>query len=146
MDKSPVETTIEAIVKHIRSEEFKQTIENIRKLQAEEKKKEADQLKRKLPAFAPSGVFKGGHAKSQLERYNGVLLLDFDHVHPQLLEALLKLCRECEYTTACWATISGGIRVLVTTDGGEEDHLAAFLAVSAYYEQLLGIQCDPACK
>ena len=91
MDKSPEETTIEAIVKHIRSDAYKQAVENIRKLQAEEKKKEADQLKRKLPAFAPSGVFKGGHAKSQLDRYNGVLFLDFDHVHPDLLKAFLKL-------------------------------------------------------
>jgi len=34
----------------------------------------------------------------------------------------------------------------VTTDGGEEDHLAAFLAVSAFYEQLLDIKSDPVCK
>ena len=146
MDKSPEETTIEAIVKHIKSEAYKEAVEKIRTLQAEEKKKEADQHKRKLPAFAPSGVFKGGHAKSQLVAYNSVLLLDFDHVHPDLLQAFLKLCRECEYTLACWTTISGGIRVLVMTDGGAEEHLIAFLAVSDYYEKLLGIASDPACK
>jgi hypothetical protein len=87
MDKSPEETTIEAIVKNVKSDAYKEAVEKIRTLQAEEKKKEADQLKRKLPAFAPSGVFKGGHAKAQLEKYNGVLLLDFDHVHPDLLQA-----------------------------------------------------------
>ncbi|MDD4636551.1 MAG: BT4734/BF3469 family protein, partial [Bacteroidales bacterium] len=62
------------------------------------------------------------------------------------METFLKLCRECKYTIACWKTISGGIPVLVITDGGEEEHLVAFLAVSDYYEKLLGIKSDPACK
>ncbi len=147
MDKSPVDTTIEAIVNRIRSEEWKTVIEEFRKLKAEGKTKEADQLKKRLPAFATSGVFEGGHAKVQLKTYNGMLFQDFDHVNPDLLESMLLLCRACEYTTACWKTCSGdGIRLLVTTDGGEEEHLAAFLAVSVFYEQLLGIKSDPACK
>ncbi len=147
MDKAPVETTIEEIIQRIRSEEWKTTIEECRRLKAEGKTKEADLLKRRLPAFATSGVFEGGHAKVQLKTYNGMLFQDFDHVNPDLLESMLLLCRACEYTTACWKTCSGdGIRLLVTTDGGEEEHLSSFLAVSAFYEQLLGIKSDPACK
>jgi hypothetical protein len=68
MDKSPEETTIEAIVKYIKSEEFKPAVEKIRTLQGEEKKKEADQHKRKLSAFAPSCVFKDGHVLSGANR------------------------------------------------------------------------------
>ncbi|HEY5585657.1 MAG TPA: BT4734/BF3469 family protein, partial [Ruminiclostridium sp.] len=82
MDKSPVETTIEEIVNRIRSEEWKSVIESFRKLKAEGKTKEADLLKRRLPAFATSGVFEGGHAKVQLKTYNGMLFQDFDHVNP----------------------------------------------------------------
>lgn len=48
------------ITKTIQDGKYKEQVEAIRKLIAEGKQEEADNLKKKLPAFTPSGTFNNG--------------------------------------------------------------------------------------
>ena len=48
------------ITKTIQDGKYKEQVEAIRKLIAEGKQEEADNLKKRLPAFTPSGTFNNG--------------------------------------------------------------------------------------
>ena len=75
------------------------------------------------------------------------MALDFDKVPAELLEEKIKQCKECVHTMAAFRTCSDeGFRLIVCTDGGQEDHLVAFRGIAELYEGLLGLKCDEHCK
>lgn len=140
-----VPCTLEEIIILIRTRRWEAVITAYRVSLAAGDKEGARKQKGQLPGFTPSGVFRGGHRASQLERYSGIVGLDFDHVsNPKGLAALFRL-QAC--TLALFVSPGGeGLKVFVRVDTPREAHAAAFAAVAARYEQLAGIFCDRACK
>lgn len=51
-----------------------------------------------LPVVAFSGVFEGGHSKTNLVHYNDIIIIDIDHLSE---EELLTIARQL-----CWKAIS----------------------------------------
>ena len=86
------ETTLEEIIILIRRRRWVREITAYRHAVAEGRKEEAVRLKRFLPGFTPSGVFRGGHRDDQVAAYSMVvgkscgadrpLPVDADHARP----------------------------------------------------------------
>ena len=85
---NPQNITVAQWVNIIKSDEVKATIQLVRRQQT---KKEADNIKSRLPEVVIGGVFSGGHGEEHLVTPSGLMGLDFDGVADvSLLKARLK--------------------------------------------------------
>lgn len=138
-------TTFEELIILIIKRRWRREIVAYRAALAAGKAEEARQLKGRLPGFTPSGVFRGGHRAEQLERYSGLVGLDFDHVAD--LSAMQAAFREMPATYAFFVSPGGeGLKVFVRVDSEPSRHREAYLRVAAVYEQASGQLSDPKCK
>jgi hypothetical protein len=135
------------IAKDIASDKYKAPVEKIRKLLQQGKTGEAQELKKQLLAFTPSGVFKNRRVKDDVEMYNNFIHLDFDKLtDEQIANAKIILAKD-PYTFAFFISPSGhGLKVFVEVTSGIEDHTTAYMQVQAHYEKLTGLKADPSCK
>lgn len=139
------ETTLEEIIILIRRRRWVREITAYRHAVAEGRKEEAVRLKRFLPGFTPSGVFRGGHRDDQVAAYSMVVGLDFDHV--ENLAVLIALFRSMPTTLALFVSPGGeGLKVFVRVDSGAEHHRRAFEVVTLRYEEVAGMASDRKCR
>lgn len=131
------------ITKQIQEGNYKEQVEAIRKLIAEGQEKEADKLKKQLPAFTPSGTFESGRKAELLTQYSGFVILDLDKLSPEDLERAKSLVALAPYTFAAFISPSGnGLKIIVPVNSTAEHHKLAFQQVSDYYEQALQLVVD----
>lgn len=116
--------------------------------QDEEQKKElkdkCTQLKKQLPAVAPSGVFINGHAESDFQSHSGLICCDFDHYGEDTKELLSK----DDHTLLAFISPTGnGVKVFVKFEGITKDnHNKAWETVYSYYKTKYGLEMDIKCK
>ncbi len=135
------------ITKQIQEGNYKEQVEAIRKLIAEGQEKEADKLKKQLPAFTPSGTFDNGRKAELLTQYSGYVILDLDKLNPTDLERAKSLVALAPYTFAAFISPSGnGLKIIVPVNSTSEHHKLAFQQVCDYYEQALQLVVDPSGK
>lgn len=144
----PVEDrSLIAIMNDIRNGKYKSDIERVRSCIASGDTEKADQLKKKLPAFTPSGTFVGGRKLELLKQYNGFVHLDFDKLKPEQLKDAFQLISQIPFTFACFRSPSGnGLKVFIEVNTTAEKHDIAYRQVQTYYETWLNIPSDPKCK
>jgi hypothetical protein len=95
-------------LERIRSGKSKTLVDKAREAKT---KKEADELKKKLPAVCFSGTF-SKRKDSELLEHSGYIVLDFDNVE-DMAQKRSELC-SIEYVTAVWISPSGkGLKALV---------------------------------
>lgn len=95
-------------LERIRSGKSKALVEKAREAKT---KKEADELKKKLPAVCFSGTF-SKRKDSELLEHSGYIVLDFDNV-ADMAQKRSELC-SIDYVTAVWISPSGkGLKALV---------------------------------
>jgi hypothetical protein len=141
-DKNPRIITLEDLLRMIRDGECKTTID---KLRENTNQSEKDQLKRSLPAVTLSGVFKDGHKAGNLERYSGLIQIDFDKLESP--EADFQTLINDPYTLVAFISPSGnGLKLIVRVSGTEKDHKDNFLSLADYYLKRYGMIADQACK
>lgn len=135
------------ITKDIKTGKYKDQVEQIRNLIANNQNEEAANLKKQLPAFTPSGTFENCRKAELLSVYSGYVLLDIDKLTPSELESAVEITSACEYTFAAFVSPSGnGLKVIVPVSTSKEYHLIAFKQVSEHYQQLLQLTVDPSGK
>ena len=135
------------ITKSIKEGKYKQQIKEIRKLLADGNTAAADQLKKQLPAFTPSGTFKNGRKATLLEEYSNHIILDIDKITTQEATSIIQKVSKFPFTFAAFISPSGnGVKILVSVDNKEENHKIAFAQVAAYFENQLQIKIDPSGK
>jgi hypothetical protein len=77
-----------------------------------------DKLKKELPAMVYTGKFKG-RGNDNCTEYNGLIVLDFDHVDVTYTKSELK---QREYIMAVWTSPSGdGVKALAKIDSDSKD-------------------------
>lgn len=100
--------TVLGALERIRTGKSKELVEKAREAKT---KKEADELKKKLPAVCFSGLF-NKRKDSELVEHSGYIVLDFDNV-PNITQKRNELCR-ISHITAVWVSPSGkGLKALV---------------------------------
>lgn len=144
----PVENkSLLLVAKDIASDKYKVEIEEIRNLLFQGKKDEADAKKKKLPAFTPSAVFEEKRQMPFLKMYSGFVHLDFDKLTPEQLETAFVVISTIPYTFVCFISPSGkGLKVFIEVNTGLENHEAAYLQVTHFYQNATGLKADPSCK
>ncbi|TCZ73829.1 DUF3987 domain-containing protein [Flaviaesturariibacter aridisoli] len=139
------EVSINELVRLVREGTVYEHIKKLRELIALGNKEDASTLKKKLPAFIPSGVFKEYRKKENLHSYSQIVVLDFDHVE-DVTEALVYL-QSIPFTLFSFKSPSGqGIKVLVKTNGEKESHENSFRQVAIHYEKATALSVDPSGK
>lgn len=144
----PVENrSLILILNDIKIGKYRADIERIRSCIASGDTEKANQLKKQLPAFTPSGTYEGGRKAHLLKQYSGFVHLDFDKLTPeQLSDAFLKI-KQIPYTFGCFRSPSDkGLKVFIEVNTTAVHHDIAYHQVQEYYEKALGILCDPKCK
>ena len=99
--------TLISILTDIKEGKYRADTIRIRSLLQQGDTENADQLKRKLPAFTPSATFKGGRKPEFLENYSGIIHLDFDKLTPDQLSSAFSAVCESPFTYACFLSPGG---------------------------------------
>lgn len=124
---------------------YASTINSIRRYHEEGDHEAAQKLKTKLPCFTPAGTFDGAHAIRNFLIHSHLIGLDYDHVLNRL--EVIRLCAQDSHTVAAIESPTDGVKIFAYVDGDIEGrHREAQQLVSQYYNQLLGLESDPACK
>jgi hypothetical protein len=108
----------------------------------------APEKKDYLPVFTPTGIFTHRSIPG-LQKYNGVIYLDIDHLKEQgtTPEKLKDQCKEIPWVYAAYVTPSGdGMKVLVHTDATVETYREMEEQVSSRFLSLTKCKRDPRCK
>ena len=135
------------ITKTIQEGKYKEEVLAIRKLIAEGKQNEADNLKKMLPAFTPSGTFNKGRKADLLTEYSSHVILDIDKITEQQIFEVLQKVTLIPHTFAAFKSPSGnGVKIIVAVSGAAEHHKITFAQVAAYYKEILQIIIDPSGK
>lgn len=119
-------------------------INTIRRYHEEGDHEAAQKMKSKLPCFTPAGTFDGAHAIKNFVTPSCIMGLDYDDV-PNRLE-VIKKCAEDPHTVAALESPTNGVKVFAYIENVEGRHREGQQLVSRYYDHLLGLQSDPACK
>ena len=119
-------------------------INTIRRYHEEGDHEAAQKMKSKLPCFTPAGTFDGAHAIKNFVTPSCIMGLDYDDV-PNRLE-VIKKCAEDPHTVAALESPTNGVKVFAYIENVEGRHREGQQLVSRYYDRLLGLQSDPACK
>ena len=111
--------------------------------------------KKSLSAIAFCGEFKGGHGKSNLVRYNNLLVFDIDHLDEEEMIRVHHCLSNTNTIMAFWVSPSGnGYKGLMkieyqnTIDNANLDicYKKAYADVTAYFDEYFGIHLDSACS
>ena len=119
-------------------------INAIRRYYAEGDHAAAQKLKSQLPCFTPAGTFDGAHAIKNFLLPSHIVGLDYDHVKDRL--QVIQRCAADPHTVAAIESPTDGVKVFAYVEGIEKRHREGQQLVSRYYNQLLGLESDPACK
>ena len=108
--------------------------ELVKKIRAEKRKPERNELKKKLPAVCFSGKFTK-RADSYLVEHSGLICLDFDGYTKtkDLLEDKENLCKN-KYVYSVFISPSGnGLKVLVKIPADADNHINYFNSLEKYF-------------
>lgn len=119
-------------------------IHTIRRYYGEGDHEAAQKLKSQLPCFTPAGTFAGAHAIKNFLHPSHIVGLDYDHVANR--QEVIRQCAADSHTVAALESPTDGVKVFAYVEGIEGRHREGQQLVSRYYDQLLGLTSDPACK
>lgn len=135
------------ILGEIGNGKYKSFIDDLRNAKRVGNIDKADSLKKRLPAFTPSGVFYKRRRMENFSDYSGFIHLDFDKLNQEQLDNAKVKLEEIPATYSYFVSPSGdGLKVFVKVSTNEEEHHSTYLAVQRYYEDLLKISADSSCK
>ena len=139
-------TTLEEIIKKIKTDTYKNAVDDYRNL-LETYPDQAQQLKQNLPAFTPAGTFNGKRSSDNLEKYSGIIHLDFDKLTAAEMDKVISYFKEEHYTHALFVSPSNnGVKVFFKTDRSASEHESSFNFIRSHYNRLLGIESDKTIK
>lgn len=129
----------------ITGEEFKFDIEKVRRVSNPERRK---QLKNRLCAYTPSGLFAGSRSKEKLIKHSGFICIDIDEKGNEGILNFGTLKKEFAKITNvafCGHSVSGkGYYLLIPIDT-DNDHELYFAGLTKAFK-VLGVQIDESCK
>ena len=146
------EMTEEEIVSAISNGTYRETVEDVRRIFAEQGEKAANEKKIELPEITFSANYRGGRSNATLVKYLGYIVVDIDHQTQEALARILALAKKCAHTRIAFISPKGmGLKIVVRvcrTDGTlpetiqeiEDFHHAAYHKIASFYAQLCGVE------
>ena len=148
------EMTEEEIVSAISNGTYRETVEDVRRIFAEQGEKAANEKKIELPEITFSANYRGGRSNATLVKYLGYIVVDIDHQTQEALARILALAKKCAHTRIAFISPKGmGLKIVVRvcrTDGTlpetiqeiEDFHHAAYHKIASFYAQLCGVEAS----
>ena len=122
------------VYKLIKSDEYAPLIAQVRKVYAEQGKEAADELKKGLIAFTPSGIFNDGRKAADITEYNNHVILDIDGLTENNVNDYKQQAIYCQYSHLVFISPSGkGLKIIVRVSSPIEHHKLAFNQLSKHY-------------
>lgn len=148
ISKRPSRLTIGEVLEKFSSSLFKEKVLEAR----DYLKSGADEMykacKSTLPVITFSGVFENGHSKSNLSKYNSIIVIDIDHLsESSFVETKERLITD-KYVFALWTSPSGhGLKGLISTNidktnSVDIEHKCAFHQITEYFKNEHSIDLD----
>jgi hypothetical protein len=128
-------------VKEIRST-YAQTL---RKTNRKSAKLAVDSLKKKLPAFLPSGKF-SSRANDALIQHSGLICADLDSLGHNLDGVRTNLLKSPCLWALFLSPTGDGLKAIFRVSPDPSKHMASFGAIERHVHELTGAQIDQACK
>ena len=141
-DKTPKEVNLFQI---LTTPKFKSRIETLRAEEDEEKQKE---LKKRLPSFSVSGVFKGGHGIKNLAAPSGYICIDIDqkdNTNITNFSEFKDFAEAFPWVAYCGLSCRGKGFFLVIPYADSTKHEKYFKFLEKLFS-LYGVVIDPDCK
>lgn len=88
------EMTEEEIVSAISNGTYRETVEDVRRIFAEQGEKAANEKKIELPEITFSANYRGGRSNATLVKYLGYIVVDIDHQTQEALARILALAKK----------------------------------------------------
>lgn len=105
------------------------------------------EMKKKLPAFTPSGIFEPIRKDENLKAYSHFIILDIDKLQPGQVQLMKELIEQIPLTFCTFISPSRcGLKILVRVSSGPEMHQQAFAQLQKIYQNKLGVEIDPSGK
>ena len=142
--KSPKNMTFLEVIIMCIHPVYASIINTIRRFHQEGDREAAQQMKSKLPCFTPAGTFNGAHAIKNFLESSNVVGLDYDHVLNRL--EIIQRCAGDPHTLAALESPTDGVKVFAYVEYTAGHYREAQQMVSNYYDHLVGLKSDPACK
>ncbi|MDC3402700.1 DUF3987 domain-containing protein [Flavobacteriaceae bacterium] len=119
---------------------YKEQVVAYRNAKVSLSKEEADQIKKGLPAFTPSGTFQPTRKADNLYRYSGVVHADLDKLSADKLEEVKVILREDPFTLGYFISPSeNGLKVFSRVDCTPDMHKQAISQYRLHIADLTGI-------
>ncbi len=107
----------------------------------------ASNLKNRLLAFTPAGIFKEQRKGEDLKKYSGILHLDIDKLDNHSLMSLTTQLKKDNMVFACFISPSGnGLKVFYKTNSKSENHSKLSSMLFSMFEKKYGVKPDPQVK
>ena len=108
------EMTEEEIVSTISNGTYRKTVEDVRRIFAEQGEKAANEKKIELPEITFSANYRGGRSNATLVKYLGYIVIDIDHQEQETLARILALAKKCVHTRISFISPKGmGLKIVV---------------------------------
>jgi len=107
----------------------------------------ADNAKKQLPGFTPSGLFSTSRSEANLSQYSRVLHVDFDKLTTIELLTLTSSFKQNKKVYAFFISPSGkGVKVFFKINSGSNEHRKKIELLFEYVESEWGLIPDKQCK
>jgi hypothetical protein len=136
---------VQKVLQKIQNGYWKNQIDDIRYQIQNGNSKKASEIKSNLPALTISATFKERRKKGYVDKYSGLLHLDYDKL--ENVEEVKANLISIPYTYSAFISPSGnGVKVLVRSDNDISSHTTAFNGLRAYYDEIVGVKSDSSVK
>jgi hypothetical protein len=106
----------------------------------------AAELKKQLPCFTVSGLFKESRGLNNLEAYNQIIHLDYDLKDADKAYVVMSAVKEMPHTYCAFTSPSYGVKVFILTNSTAENHNDYFSEIKQFYDNFLGVESDKSVK
>ena len=154
-ERTPSEkTSILEFALYVRHAKYHKAIEQIRNCIADGDEKQADKLKKSLPAVCISGVVTEGGRASAFDqgrfRHSGFLQGDFDakDIVPRSANEVRAMLSGDEHVQAVFLSPKDGVKAIIRIPvcNTPAEHKAAYHAAESYFREKYGLNLDPSTK
>ena len=136
---------VQKVLQQIQKGYWKNQIDDIRYQIQNGNSKKASEIKSNLPAITISATFKERRKIDCVDKYSGLLHLDYDKL--ENAEEVKTNLISIPYTYSAFISPSGnGVKVLVKCDNDISSHKSAFNSLRDYYDKIVGVQSDKSVK
>ncbi len=154
LDPATKDTRTVAVIEAIRSDRWREPVEQLRAEYArvlaatgdvKQAKKTAGPLKTQLPGVLWSGNFSQRRAES-LVAHSGLLCADLDDLGEPLGEVRARLLTSPHLWALFTSPTGTGLKSVFRVAAAAAPHAASFVAVAAHVRELCGVEIDRACR